>query len=165
MGSEKEGKGKSPFKIGEEFVDDVIKEIPNIVNVIKEYISLGNKFDLILTFPKKNNVISVVKGDTRVARKLIEEAEGIIIIECSRRGRFKHIKENFGEILKIPALNDDVIQKIKAFYLVHEKIENPKYKDYFERLSKLLFNPIFKVELIELKDINDKIAKLVASKP
>jgi len=151
-------KTKSSAEIGKKFVEDVISKIPNTVNVIKEYTSSRNKFDLILTFPRKNGGGKVIKGNTSQAKKLIEKAESIVILECSKVGKFKDIKGNFGEILKIPALTEN--KKIKSFYLVHEEIENPKYSVYLEELCRHWLKPVFKVELIELKDIANKIANL-----
>ena len=157
----KSPKKKTPREIGEEFVNEVIKRIPNSVNIIEEYSSSGNKFDLILTFPKRKNVSKVIKGNLDLAKDVIKKAESIVIIECSKSGEFKAIKENFGEILKIPVLKRDVIKKIKNFYLAHEKIKKSKYRKYFGTLLKLFLKPNFKIELIEFKDIEKIVHELL----
>jgi len=153
---------ESSFEKGEKFVRAVIEKIPSGVDIIKEYRSLGNKFDLILTHPSKKRGANRIISDNKEAEKLIREAKSIIIIECSKPGKFKSIKENFGEILKLPSLNDEIIRKIRAICFVHEEIKEPKYKNHLKKLNQILFNPNFKIELIELEELRDRILELIS---
>ena len=123
-------KGNRAILIGEEFVKQVINSLTNMdVNIIKEYVKNGRKFDIILTFPKMKDVDKIVHGKERsLANRLIKNAKSIIIVECSKPGlRLKYIKANFGEILKLAVLDQDVLKKIRAFILVHERLRNRVY--------------------------------------
>jgi len=131
-------------------------------NIIKEYVKNGRKFDIILTYPKIKGVDKIVHGNERsLANNLIKNAKGIIIIECSKPGhRLKYIKANFGEILKLAVLDQDVLKKIRAFILVHERLRNRVYKLYVERLNKVL-SPNFKMILLEYSEVKHRIAEFI----
>ena len=151
------------IKIGGEFVCAVIRELKGIpANIIREYPSGGNKFDLILTIPQREDIRGIIQGNSDLARELVREAESLIIIECSKGRRFKHIKANFGEILKLPALGDKVVHKVRGVIFVHGEIVNMKYKGYAERLNELIFKPKLRIALVELKEVQNKVMEFIS---
>jgi len=150
------------IKIGGEFVCAVIRELKGIpANIIREYPSGGNKFDLILTIPQREDIRGIIQGNSDLARELVREAESLIIIECSKGRRFKHIKANFGEILKLPALGDEVVHKVRGAIFVHSEIVKTKYKEYAERLNELIFRSGFRIILAELSEVRDRVIELI----
>jgi len=156
-------RGNRVILIGEEFVKRVINSLMNMnVNIIKEYVKNGRKFDIILTYPKMKGVDKIIHGKERsLANKLIKSAKSIIIIECSKPGhRLKYIKANFGEVLKLAVLDQDVLKKIRAFILVHERLGNRVYKLYVEKLNKVL-SPNFKMILLEYGEVKHRIAEII----
>ena len=150
------------IRIGEEFVNAVIEEIKNVqANIIREYVSHGNRFDLVLVIPRRKDVRDIIQGNSDLAKELVEKAKAIIIIECSKGRRFKHIKANFGEILKLPALGDEVVHKVRGAIFVHSEIVKTKYKEYAERLNELIFRSGFRIILAELSEVRDRVIELI----
>ena len=152
------------IKIGEEFVCAVIRELKDVpANIVREYSSSGNKFDLILTIPQRKDIRDTIQGNSDLAKELVREAESLIIIECSKGRRFKHIKANFGEILKLPALGGEVVHKVRGVVFVHGGIVNVKYKGYAESLNALIFKPRLRIALVELGEVRDKVMEFIRS--
>jgi len=138
-------------KIGEKFVNRCIEKIP--VGHIIMGLRIGrNEFDAILL--KSNRKVVEKWKDIKHKEKEIINGKEIYILEFTRGDKFKDIKANFGELLKVPLLMHKYPKaKIKGFFSIHESVE----KHYKELKLKNIADFKFKVDVIELKDIERKL--------
>ena len=134
--------------IGSSFINQCIRDIPSGL-IYKEFRILGNKFDAILVPSSQKKVIEWKE----IKKEINLNGLNIYVLEFTKNGKFKNIKENFGELLKIPLLKKhypDV--QLKGFYSIHERISK-KYQKIVNKELNSIFRCNFPIKVIERRQL------------
>lgn len=148
---------------GRAFIDECLRGVKGGV-ILREFRVGRVRFDALLVESERREIV-----EGKAAQAFDLTGKDVYVLEFVRGRRFRHLKECFGEVIKIPYLIEAFQGKVrvKGFYCILEDVRD-EYKRLVEEFIEIALKPSrspLEVKVLTPKELTETLSRQLSRNP